>query len=58
MDSLSIGNDFSSRTSNQQWDVDNDEPADSGDEKLRHPRLFHGADVNRNHSEEREVARR
>jgi hypothetical protein len=59
METHNLAKDFSGRASNQLWDIDNCEPGDSGDEELRHPRLFHGgADMNREPSEERELTRR
>jgi hypothetical protein len=53
-----ITKDFSGRASNQQWDTDKI-PGSSGDEEIRHPRMFDdGLDVNRAPSEERELTRR
>lgn len=59
METHNLAKDFSGRACSQQWDIDNGGPGDSGDEGLRHPRLFHGGtDVNREPSEERELTRR
>jgi hypothetical protein len=50
--------DFSNRASSRQWDADKI-PGNSGDEEIRHPRLFDdGLDVTRDPSEEQEVTRR
>lgn len=58
LETHNITKDFSSRASNRNWDADK-VPANSGDEEVRHPRMFgDGMDVNREPSEEQELTRR
>ncbi|XP_023718514.1 uncharacterized protein LOC111870443 isoform X4 [Cryptotermes secundus] len=58
LETHSITKDFSSRASNRNWDADK-VPGNSGDEEIRHPRMFdNGMDVSRDPSEAKELTRR
>jgi hypothetical protein len=59
LETHNITKDFSSRASNRNWDAADKVPGNSGDEEIKHPRMFGGGmDVKREPNEEQELTRR